>query len=254
MRRKIIAGNWKMNLTVAEGTALVTALRDRCAKVSNMDIVVAPTATAIYPIAQVLAGSMIAVAGQNCHWADKGAYTGEFSPVQLKDAGCKYVIIGHSERRQYFAETNEGVAKKARALFDHQLTPILCVGETLEERESNKTFDVIAEQVKVGLSALSADEVAAIVLAYEPVWAIGTGRTATPEQAEEVHAAIRKQVAEIYGQATADKVRIQYGGSVKASNAAQLLGQPDIDGALVGGASLTADAFMGIILYEESKK
>ncbi len=254
MRRKIIAGNWKMNLTVAEGLALAEEVKNRCSRFSNIDVVVGPVATSLYPIAKLLEGSTIGVAAQNCHWAEKGAYTGELSCTQIKEIGCKYVIIGHSERRQYFAETSENVGKKARALHDMGLTPIMCVGETLDEREAGKTFDVIAEQVKLGLAPLTAEEVAKTVIAYEPVWAIGTGRTATPDQAQEVHAAIRNQIAELYGKAIAEEVRIQYGGSVKGSNAPELLTQPDIDGALVGGASLTADAFYAIVAYEEAKK
>ncbi len=249
-RRPIIAGNWKMNLGVAEGVALASEIRNRCSRFRDVDVVVAPAATSLYPIAQRLADSPIAVAAQNCHAEDKGAFTGELSPVQLADVGCRYVIVGHSERRALFGETDEGVGKKARALHDHGLIPIVCVGESLDEREAGKTLAVVLRQLDAGLAGLQPDEVVRTVVAYEPVWAIGTGRTATPAQAQEVHAALRKRIAELTSPTVADKVRLQYGGSVKPDNIAALMAQPDIDGALVGGASLTADSFARIVAYE----
>ncbi|MCB9541422.1 MAG: triose-phosphate isomerase [Myxococcales bacterium] len=250
-RRPIIAGNWKMHLTIAEGLALAAAVRDRCNRFREVDVLLGPPATALYAIGKRLEGSRVGLAAQNCHHADKGAYTGELSPVQLADAGCTHVIIGHSERRTLFGETDAGVAKKARSLHDHGLVPIICVGETLAEREANQTKAVVARQIAAALAPLSADELARSVIAYEPVWAIGTGKTATPEQAQDVHAAIRRQLAEIAGPSVAEQVRIQYGGSVKPDNIRALMAQPDIDGALVGGASLDADGFARIVAFEE---
>lgn len=252
-RRPIIAGNWKMNLTVAESLALASEVRNRCARFRGVDVVVAPTALAVYPVAQRLADSSIGVAVQDCHWADKGAFTGALAPPHIKAAGAKFCIIGHSERRQIFGETDEGVAQKARALVDHGLTPIICCGETLAQRDAGQTVAVVSAQLKAALAPLSAEEVAVVVLAYEPIWAIGTGRTASPAQAQAVHAAIRSLVADIAGKAAADAVRIQYGGSVKPSNVKDLMSQPDIDGALVGGASLTAESFAGVVAFEEDE-
>lgn len=253
-RKPIIAGNWKMNLTVAEGLALATEIRNRCGRFRDVDVVVGPPATALWPIAQRLEGGTIGVAAQNCHWAEKGAFTGELSPVQLAEVGCRYVIIGHSERRHIFGETDDGVGKKARALHDHGLTPIICVGETLDEREAGATTSVVLRQLKAAVADLSDDEAKASVVAYEPVWAIGTGRTASPEQAQEVHAAIRGWLGERFGDAVAHEIRIQYGGSVKPANVAELMAQTDIDGALVGGASLTADSFAKIVAFNETAR
>lgn len=250
-RKKIVAGNWKMNMRLADGADLASGVRDRCARFRDVDVVVAPPMALLHAVARRLEDSPIALAAQNCHWADKGAYTGEVSPSQLEDVGCTYVIIGHSERRQLFGETDGGVSRKARALHDEGLTPILCVGETLEEREAGNTLDVVGRQVAEGLAALSGDEVAQTVLAYEPVWAIGTGKTATPEQAQAVHKSIRALVADRFDKAVAAEVRIQYGGSVKPANARDLLTQPDIDGALVGGASLDAESFFKIVAFRE---
>jgi triosephosphate isomerase len=201
-------------------------------------------------VAQAIRGTKISLGAQNCHWADQGAYTGEISPLMLVDVGCKYVIIGHSERRQYFAETDESINKKAQAAYRHGLIPIICVGETLEERQAGKTESVVTTQVRGCLQGLPAEKVAESVIAYEPVWAIGTGQTATKEQAQEVHALIRKLVAEMFSTDVAEKVRIQYGGSVKPQNIRELMAQPDIDGALVGGASLEEDSFAAIVRYE----
>lgn len=250
-RRPIIAGNWKMHLSIAEGTALAATVRDRCNRLRDVDVLIAPPATALYAIARRLEGSRIGIAAQNCHHAEQGAYTGELSPVQLADAGCTHVIVGHSERRTLFGETDAGVAKKARSLHDHGLVPIICIGETLAEREAGQTKSVVARQLAAALAPLSPDEIARSVIAYEPVWAIGTGKTATPEQAQDVHAAIRRQIEGIAGAETAAKVRLQYGGSVKPDNIRALMAQPDIDGALVGGASLDADGFARIVSFEE---
>ena len=250
-RRPIIAGNWKMNLTVTEGLALAAGVRDRCSRFRDVDVVVGPAAMALHPIIKRLADSPIGVAAQNCHWADKGAFTGELSPVQLAEAGCSHVIIGHSERRTLFGETDENVGKKARALHDHGLIPIICIGETLAEREAGTTIAVVRRQLDAAIAALDGAELARSVIAYEPVWAIGTGKTATPEQAQEVHAAIRARLADAAGKDVAEQVRIQYGGSVKPTNIRALMAQPDIDGALVGGASLASESFAGIVSFRE---
>lgn len=250
-RRPVIAGNWKMNLSASDALELASAVRDRCNRFRDVDVVIAPQGMMLWPIARRLEGSAIGLAAQNCHWADQGAFTGEFSPVQLKEAGCSHVIIGHSERRQYFGETDEGVGRKARALHDHGVIPILCVGETLEQREAEQTIAVVSAQISAGIEALSNEELSRTIIAYEPVWAIGTGRTASPEQAQDVHFEIRKLLARLTDSATADAVRIQYGGSVKPNNVRALMSQPDIDGALVGGASLTIDSFAQLVAFRE---
>ncbi|XXF75693.1 triose-phosphate isomerase [Myxococcaceae bacterium GXIMD 01537] len=246
-RRKVVAGNWKMNKTVPEALALVRELRGLVSSVDGVEVVVAPPFVALAAVAKELEGSNIRLAAQNCHWEASGAFTGEVSAPMLKDVGCTYVIVGHSERRQFFGETDETVNKRARAVLKAGLTPILCVGETLAEREANRTLEVVERQVAGALAGFSAAEVAGFVLAYEPVWAIGTGRTATSDQAQEVHAAIRQQLGRLYDGRTAGRVRIQYGGSVKPDNAAELMGKPDVDGALVGGASLKAADFAAIV-------
>lgn len=248
-RLPIIAGNWKMHKTASEAAQLAKGLVEKVGQVTDVEVVVCPTFTSLDAVAQAIKGSKIALGAQNCYWEDQGAFTGEISIPMLKEAGCKYVIIGHSERRQYFGETDEKINKKAQTLYKHGLTPIICVGETLAEREANRTEEVVSTQVKGCLAGLPADKVAASVIAYEPVWAIGTGKTATKEQAQEVHAVIRKLVAQLFSQDVADKVRLQYGGSVKPSNAKELMAQPDIDGALVGGAALDADSFAGIVKF-----
>ena len=247
-RRKVIAGNWKMNKTLAEASALVRELKGLVAGLpaERVELAVAPPFVALQAVARELEGSAVKLAGQNCHWEPSGAYTGEVSAAMLRDVGCTYVILGHSERRQYFGETDETVNKRARAVVGAKLTPILCVGETLAEREADRTLEVVERQVAGALRGFTAAEVADFVLAYEPVWAIGTGRTATSAQAQAVHRAIREQLGRLYDRDTAERVRIQYGGSVKADNAAELLGQPDVDGALVGGASLKAGDFAAI--------
>ncbi|MBI1929640.1 triose-phosphate isomerase [Candidatus Poribacteria bacterium] len=247
MRTPIIAGNWKLNKTIGEAVVLVAALRERLGDVTDSEIVVAPAFTALSAVAKTLEGSNIHLSAQDMYWEASGAFTGEVSPTMLTDAGCDYVIIGHSERRQYFGETNESVNRKAKAAHAHGLKPILCVGEKLEEREAGKTESVVEDHLINGISGLSADHILSTVIAYEPVWAIGTGKTATPVQAQEVHAFIRALLSKTYSADVASQVRIQYGGSVKPSNAVELMAQPDVDGALVGGASLEAESFAQIV-------
>lgn len=247
-RRKIVAGNWKMNKTVPEALALVRELRGAVAGLGDkVEVVIAPPFVALQPLHVALEGAPIQLAAQNCHWESSGAFTGEISAPMLVELGCAYVIVGHSERRQLFGETDATVNKRAKAVKATGMTPIVCVGETLAEREANQTLAVVERQVRGALEGFSGADVATFVLAYEPVWAIGTGRTATTEQAQEVHAAIRSLLGRLYDEGTAQRVRIQYGGSVKPDNAAELLGQPDVDGALVGGASLKAADFMAIV-------
>ncbi len=248
-RRPIMAGNWKMNLLVAEAETLVSELKAGLDGTEEVDVVVAPTYVSLYPVAQILHGSSIGLAAQNLHWEASGAYTGELSAAMLLDVGCTYVIIGHSERRQYFGETDETVNKRLKAALAAGLIPIVCVGEVLEERKSGRTWDVVGGQIRNGLGGVSRDDAAKLILAYEPVWAIGTGEVATPDQAQEVHAQIRGLVAELYDQGIADGLRIQYGGSVKPDNVKGLMDQPDVDGALVGGASLKSESFLGIVKF-----
>jgi triosephosphate isomerase len=245
-----MAGNWKMYKTAAEAATLARALRDALegGKLA-VDVLVAPPFTSIPPVVEALRGSPIAVAGQNMHWEKEGAFTGEVSPPMLRDAGCTHVILGHSERRQLFGETDEGVARKAKAAHSFGLTPIVCIGETLAEREADRTMEVVERQLERALRALTPDEAAASVVAYEPVWAIGTGRNATPDQAQEVHTFIRRKVSASHGEPVASALRILYGGSVKPDNIGALMAQPDLDGALVGGASLTAESFLKIVQY-----
>lgn len=247
-RRQIIAGNWKMNKTCAEAVALVRELRGLVSQVRDrVEIVVAPPFTALHPVAKALEDSNVLLAAQNCHWEASGAYTGEVSAPMLKELGAAYVILGHSERRQYFGETDESVNRRAQAVLKAGLVPIVCVGETLEEREGKRTLEVVTRQVKGALAGFQPDEVARMVMAYEPVWAIGTGRTATSDQAQEVHAHIRELLVATFSREIAQRVRIQYGGSMKPENAADLLARPDVDGGLIGGASLKAVDFAAIV-------
>ncbi|MBI2521138.1 MAG: triose-phosphate isomerase [Bdellovibrio sp.] len=246
-RTPMIAGNWKMNLTIAAGIELVKTIHYSHRHPGEVDVVVAPPFTAIRAVADTLNGSYISVAAQNIHWEASGAFTGEISGVFAKDAGADYVIIGHSERRQYFGETNETVNKKVKAAFGHGLVPIVCVGETDAEREAGRVHAVIKTQVEEGLAGLTQEQFGKLIIAYEPVWAIGTGKTATGEQAEEVHASIRELLVKLIGQEVAQKIRILYGGSVNAKNAKELLSFTNIDGALVGGASLKPQDFVEII-------
>jgi len=253
MRKPIIAGNWKMYNTVSQARDLVMALISSLHGVMDVDIVVAPPFTDLAEAGRLTAETNIGLAGQNMHWEEKGAFTGEVSPVMLREIGCRYVIIGHSERRQYFCETNETVNKKLKSALNHKITPIMCVGETLEQREAGQTEQVVGAQIKEGLAGLTPEQMGWVVIAYEPIWAIGTGRTATPEQAQDVHAFIRQQLASQFGQQIADGTRIQYGGSVKPDNVDGLMAKPDIDGALVGGASLKAEDFTRIVKFLPAK-
>ena len=239
-RKKIIAGNWKMNKTPSEAKALIEELKPLVAN-EDVDVVFCVPAIDIIPVAEAVKGTNIQVGAENMYFEESGAYTGEISPAMLTDAGVKYVVLGHSERREYFAETNETVNKKMLKAFEHGLTPIMCCGETLEQREQGVTMDFIRQQVKVGFQNVTADQAKTAVIAYEPIWAIGTGKTATSDQAQEVCKGIRDCIAEIYDEATAEAVRIQYGGSMNAGNAAELLAKPDIDGGLIGGAALKPD-------------
>ncbi len=247
-RKKIIAGNWKMNMTPSEAVALIETLKPLVAT-EDADVVFCVPAIDIIPAVEAAKGSNICIGAENMYFEEKGAFTGEISPSMLTDAGVKYVIIGHSERRQYFAETDETVNKKVLKAFEHGITPIICCGVTLSQRELGVTMDFIRQQVKIALLGVSAEQAAKAVIAYEPIWAIGTGKVATTEQAQEVCAAVRACVAEIYDQATADAIRVQYGGSVSASSAPELFAQPDIDGGLVGGAALKPD-FGKIVNYK----
>ena len=247
-RRKIVAGNWKMNMTPSEAVELVKTLAP-LVESDDVDVVYGVPAIDIVPVVEAVKGSKVAVAAENMYFEDKGAYTGEIAPAMLVDAGVKYVILGHSERRDYFKETSEDINKKVLKAFEYGLTPIMCCGESLEQREQGITMDWIRQQVKVGFQNVTADQAKTAVIAYETIWAIGTGKTATSEQAEEVCKGIRECIAEIYDEATAEAIRIQYGGSVNAGNAAELFAMPDIDGGLVGGASLKAD-FGKIVNYK----
>ena len=247
-RTPIIAGNWKMHNTLAESAALIEALKTAGNK-NNAEVIVAPSFTSLAKVAELAKGSHIQVACQDVHWEDKGAFTSAVSPVQAKDAGATHAILGHSERRSVFGDTDEILNKKVAAALRHGLTIIFCVGETLQEREANETIAVINGQLENGLKGYSAEDLKGMVIAYEPVWAIGTGKTATPEQAQEVHAAIRQFLADKYGKEYAEATRILYGGSVKDSNVDEIMAQPDVDGALVGGQALLADKFARIINF-----
>jgi triosephosphate isomerase len=249
MRRKLIAGNWKMYKTAAEAAALVEEIKQGVAGASS-DALVAPPFTALSAVVAAARGSAVAVAAQNMHFEKEGAFTGEVSPAMLVDAGVTHAILGHSERRQYFAETDEGVARKTKAALAAGLIPISCVGETLAEREAGRTMEVVGRQTDAILDAVTADEARRVVIAYEPVWAIGTGKVATPEQAQEVHAFIRSRIAAKHGKGVADALRVLYGGSVKPDNVKGLMALPDVDGALVGGASLKADSFLKLVHYD----
>ena len=247
IRTKIIAGNWKMNTTAVEAVDLVRGIHEGVADVRGVEIVVCPPFTSLAAVSTLLGESNVALGAQNMHWEDKGAFTGEVSATMLLTLGCRFVILGHSERRSYFFETDEFVARKARAAIRSGLIPIVCVGETLEEREYGITSQVVERQVNGAFGGMTAGEFDGTVIAYEPVWAIGTGLTATTEQAQEVHAFIRERVARLFGKDVAGRTRIQYGGSMKPENASELLAQDDIDGGLIGGASLKAESFEGII-------
>jgi triosephosphate isomerase len=248
-RLPFIAGNWKMNKTVEEAFDLVRQLKVSLSNIEEVEVAVAPPFTALYAVSQELKGSSIRLAAQNLFYEEKGAFTGEVSPLMLKEIGCQYVIIGHSERRQFFGETDETVNRRIKAA--QGLKPIFCIGETLKEREEGKTFSVIERQVEGGLRDIGEEEVKNIVIAYEPIWAIGTGKTATPQQAEEVHRFIRERLEKFYSREIAEKIRIQYGGSVTPENIKGLMNQENIDGALVGGASLKPETFSKIVRFKE---
>ncbi len=250
MRIPMIAGNWKLHKTQDESSSLVTELISAVIDNRKVEIVVAPVYTSLNRVAQTITGSNVKLAAQNCYPESQGAFTGEVSPPLLKDVGCQYVIIGHSERRQLFSETDELINRKAHALSVAGLGIIFCIGETLEERDTDQMFDVLRRQLRLGLKNLSAEQMAGVVVAYEPVWAIGTGKTASDEQAQEAHAFIRALLAELYSEQTANATRILYGGSVKPDNIDSLMCQPDVDGALVGGASLKASDFARIVNFE----
>lgn len=248
MRKPIIAGNWKMNMTPADAEALVSALIP-LVKDAKCDVVVCPPYVDLCVVSKLVEGTNIHLGAQNVHWAAKGAFTGEVSADMLKAFGVEYAIIGHSERRQYFGETDEGVNARAKAALAAGITPIICVGETLEQRESGVTAAFVSGQAKAALAGMSAEDVKSLVIAYEPIWAIGTGKTATADDANATIAVIRQAVAEAFGQAVADEVRIQYGGSMNPKNASELMDMPEIDGGLIGGASLKAEDFSKVVNY-----
>jgi triosephosphate isomerase len=250
-RLPFMAGNWKMNKTTGEAIDLVRELKAAISGVKGVEVAVAPPFTALYAVCKELEGSSIRLAAQNLYWEEKGAFTGEVSPLMLKEVGCHYVIIGHSERRQFFGETDETVNRRIKAALAQGLKVIFCIGETLKEKEEGKTFSVIERQVEDGLKNLSDKEMKNIVIAYEPVWAIGTGKTATPGQAEEMHRFIRGKIEKLYSREVSEEIRIQYGGSVTPENIKGLMEQANIDGALVGGASLKAESFSKIVRFKE---
>ncbi len=247
MRKPVIAGNWKLFKTSAEAVELVTALKPLVSGAADVEIVVAPVFTVLDRVNKVIAGSNVRLSAQDCYWEAEGAFTGEISAKMLLDAGCSHVIIGHSERRQYFGETDETVNKKTKAAIAAGLTVLFCIGETLAEREQGETFAVLGRQITGGLAGIPESDLARVIVAYEPVWAIGTGKTASDDQAQEAHAFIRGEIKRLYSLAAADAMRILYGGSVKPENIAGLIARPDIDGALVGGASLKADSFAALV-------
>ena len=251
MRRPFMAANWKMNKTVSEALDMATELKELVSDVEDVDMALCSPATNLYPLKNLLKDTKIALGGQNLHYKESGAFTAELSTDMLKSVGCEYAVVGHSERREIFGEDDELINLKMKRAVAEGITPILCIGEKLEEREAGKHFDRVKFQLAADLSGLEADDVQDIVLAYEPLWAIGTGETATPEQAEEIIKFIREELARMYDEDTAEKVRIQYGGSVKPWNVKEIMDQPNIDGALVGGASLEAESFSKIIKFEE---
>jgi triosephosphate isomerase len=250
MRTPLMAGNWKLNLTVKEAVALAGALKSQCFDVTGREIMVAPVFTALASVAAVLGDGPVRLGAQNLYWEESGAFTGEVSGPLLKDVGCSYVIVGHSERRQFFGETDASVNRRTAAARAAGLIPVVCVGESLDEREAGREQEVVEGQVTGALKGFSADEVSEMVLAYEPVWAIGTGKTATCAQANEIHAFIRGLLSRDFGDIVSDRVRILYGGSVKPGNVDELMAEPHIDGALVGGASWVADSFARIVRFQ----
>ncbi|MDY0268057.1 triose-phosphate isomerase [Trichloromonas sp.] len=252
MRKPMIAGNWKLHKTIGEALDLATVIKKETDTIEDIDIVIAPVFTSLAKVAEQLVGSNIGLSGQNCYPAASGAFTGEVSPALLRDAGCRYCIVGHSERRQLFGESDSFINEKVQALLAAGLGVIFCIGETLEEREDERMYEVLAAQVRDGLRDITAEQMAQVVVAYEPVWAIGTGKTATDQQAEEAHAFVRGLLRGFYTEEVADATRILYGGSVKPDNVDGLMAQMDVDGALVGGASLKAEDFLRIIRFRRS--
>ncbi|WP_415874201.1 triose-phosphate isomerase [Clostridium sp.] len=250
MRKPIIAGNWKMNNTVSQALKLIEELKP-LVKDANSEVVVCPPTICLDAVVKAVKGTNIEVGAQNMHFEESGAFTGETSPAMLEEMGIKYVILGHSERRQYFAENDADLNKKIKKAFEHNLLPILCIGETLEEREANITEEVLGRQIKLDLAGLEKEQVEKLVIAYEPIWAIGTGKTATSDQAEETIAFVRKTVASMFGEEAAEKMRIQYGGSVKPSTIKEQMAKPNIDGGLIGGASLKAQDFAAIVNFDK---
>lgn len=251
VRTPIIAGNWKMNMNPEQTAEFVKAVKDKLPKATEVESVIAATAVDLPALLENAKGSELKVAAENCYFEDEGAFTGETSPKVLKEMGVDYVIIGHSERRDYFHETDEDINKKAHAIFNNGMTPIVCCGESLETREAGKAEEWVEAQVKAALKDLTAEQVSNLVIAYEPIWAIGTGKTATSDQAEEICAVVRKTVADLYDQDVADKVRIQYGGSVKPANVKELMAKPNIDGGLVGGASLVPESYLELVNFND---
>jgi triosephosphate isomerase len=251
MRIPLIAGNWKMNLTREEAKDLAQKIKDGLDPNLKHEVLLAPSFTNLETVKKVIKETKILLAAQNMFWEEKGAFTGEVSPIQLKDIGCNYVIIGHSERRNIFGETDEIINKKIKSALKNEINVIMCIGETLTERETGKTYEVLGKQLENGLKEIDKNSILKIVIAYEPVWAIGTGKTATPTQAEEAHMFIREKIKDLYDRDISDKIRILYGGSVKAENIDDLMAQKNIDGVLVGGESLKADKFLRIIHYQK---
>ncbi len=250
MRTPLLAGNWKMHGTADEARTLAASLKSRLADVDDRDVLIAPPFTALAAVAESIEGTRLLLAAQNLHWEDRGAYTGEVSAPMLVAVGCTHVIVGHSERRQYFGDTDEWVCRKMKAALRYDLIPILCVGETLQEREANRTIEIVEEQIRAALEGLDIECIGRVVVAYEPRWAIGTGKVATPQQAQEAHAAIRRRIAQLSREDVAQRTRILYGGSVKPDNVDALMSQPDLDGTLVGGASLDVDDFSRIVRFQ----
>ncbi len=251
VRTPIIAGNWKMNMNPEQTAEFVKAVKDKLPKATEVESVIAAPAVDLPALLENAKGSELKVAAENCYFEDEGAFTGETSPKVLKEMGVDYVIIGHSERRDYFHETDEDINKKAHAIFNNGMTPIVCCGESLETREAGKAEEWVEAQVKAALKDLTAEQVSNLVIAYEPIWAIGTGKRATSDQAEEICAVVRKTVADLYDQGVADKVRIQYGGSVKPANVKELMAKPNIDGGLVGGASLVPESYLELVNFND---
>ena len=249
LRTALIAGNWKMHKTVAESVETAGQLAKLIADAPDVEVMIAPAFTALASVSQVIRGSRLGLGAQNLFWEQQGAYTGEVSAPMLVSAGCRYVIIGHSERRQFFGETDETVNRKIGAALHADLVPVFCIGESEAERDAEKTFSVLDKQIQKGLEGLASEDLATMVIAYEPVWAIGTGKAATPQQAQEVHAFVRSRIAELLGSALADDIRILYGGSVNPGNVDELMALPDVDGALVGGASLDAETFSRLVHF-----